>query len=905
MKSNKKSLKVYQKEVRKVMKERGINYAQSVQIVKTYWKDRDKKKTDSVDTAVKAADFVKDVVNFKIGDMKSKSSNTESKDRVPVEHQKPNHVKVWGDNKEKADKAFEGMDYTLEVEESPNTDDLIYYYVFNSREARQEAFRALHYGTEENENMNEEFRKGGRITKEFATEIALSEGINLRSDFHRLDSMQVARLIELAKQQGYQKPKNASGSRGRYFFYYLQKGLGEYAKGGSTYAEGGKTHTMPDGSTMLNSEHYAKGGEVNFHDTKLSKLQSWENRKSKGGKKSFGAFAHKLNNKYLGDYYLYELDDFDKKMYSHIKLKDGEVLARTETDNMVGGESPLIKINIKNGRVYFMSDSSDEKNPKFDTSSVNVMFISLDKKMDKYAKGGTIELKKGTKLKFTESGNIIFIIESKGDGYDFKSAAAPREIDHAPKGWFDMMIKRGKLVRFDGSSYAKGGKTMSQQLIDLNQEGKKKEARIMADDFLNDYSCDNESCRKNYGGDYNGGYCSDECKSSYAKGGGVSDLTDKEKLEFLNWHDRMIWWHGRDLANGYKPNKSGYKELKKDLGKKEEQYGNKLSNFTSIDPSKWSGATIDSYWNNLMEEYQESSTYAKGGELNIGEAELIDTDGVEYEIWQDNKTDKMFNVPIERLEDSSYGEPQITRHLKEAVEVKGYAKGGTLWARQDDVTGKGMNEGFIVNDGDKYYANEKDLIKHLRSVDIWDEDVNSMSDDDLLELSYDEEYHLYTEWYDEDDMEFEEVDGELISRFAKGGLVKKKIGLPLQRRINEINDMISIAVKEDLIVLCDFQSTWEHMIEIKPIVVKNQFVTLEYKELGWGSKGVNKDRYNINDEWSLDELKWNLSQFRKSLKKAIIENGSDEYAEGGQVQLINNALGVQSRKYNRTRKFTR
>ena len=26
------------------------------------------------------------------------------------------------------------------------------------------------------------------------------------------------------------------------------------------------------------------------------------------------------------------------------------------------------------------------------------------------------------------------------------------------------------------------------------------------------YSCDNPTCRKEYGGDYNGGYCSDECK---------------------------------------------------------------------------------------------------------------------------------------------------------------------------------------------------------------------------------------------------------------------------------------------------------------------------------------------------------------------------------------------------------
>ena len=30
------------------------------------------------------------------------------------------------------------------------------------------------------------------------------------------------------------------------------------------YKEGGKTHTMPDGSTMLNSDHYEKGGDINL-----------------------------------------------------------------------------------------------------------------------------------------------------------------------------------------------------------------------------------------------------------------------------------------------------------------------------------------------------------------------------------------------------------------------------------------------------------------------------------------------------------------------------------------------------------------------------------------------------------------------------------------------------------------
>ena len=154
---------------------------------------------------------------------------------------------------------------------------------------------------------------------------------------------------------------------------------------------------------------FAVGGEVKFVD--LSDNQSprtiWESRKSKNtNQNSFGAFAHRINKKYIGDYYLYRLSDFDEDYYSHIPLKKGEILARIETDNMVGGEMPLVKINIDNGRVYFMSDDNDrfsdedEKNPKFDRASANVIYLSLDKAIlryldskHKFALGGYIKNK--------------------------------------------------------------------------------------------------------------------------------------------------------------------------------------------------------------------------------------------------------------------------------------------------------------------------------------------------------------------------------------------------------------------------------------------------------------------------------------------------------------------------------
>ncbi len=45
----------------------------------------------------------------------------------------------------------------------------------------------------------------------------------LDGDFHALSSAQVERLLQEADLVGYRKPKNASGSRGRYFFAYLQR----------------------------------------------------------------------------------------------------------------------------------------------------------------------------------------------------------------------------------------------------------------------------------------------------------------------------------------------------------------------------------------------------------------------------------------------------------------------------------------------------------------------------------------------------------------------------------------------------------------------------------------------------------------------------------------------------------
>ena len=157
--------------------------------------------------------------------------------------------------------------------------------------------------------------------------------------------------------------------------------------------------------------------------------------------------------------------------------------------------------------------------------------------------------------------------------------------------------------------------------------------------------------------------------------------------------------------------------------------------------------------------------FAKGGKLNISKAELIDTDGVEYEIWQDSKTGKMFNVPIERLEDDSSGEPQIKRYLKEAVEVKDFAKGGELEANKTFEIG-----GIVRISEDNDNENYDDFRgKDLRIVSVaydtsdhfgYDESMDGMAlyDLEVADTGEDVPFSLY---------EYE------VEIYAKGGKTKE------------------------------------------------------------------------------------------------------------------------------------
>lgn len=85
----------------------------------------------------------------------------------------------------------------------------------------------------------------------------------------------------------------------------------------------------------------------------------------------------------------------------------------------------------------------------------------------------------------------------------------------------------------------------------------------------------------------------------------------------------------------------------------------------------------------------------------------------------------------------------------------------TKYPRRCDATGRGIYEGYVCNDGEFYFAEQLDLINHLRTLNWKDADGNCsldiVDDDELMEFFYNEDYYRYTEWtkFDIDDVYYD------------------------------------------------------------------------------------------------------------------------------------------------------
>jgi len=157
------------------------------------------------------------------------------------------------------------------------------------------------------------------------------------------------------------------------------------------------------------------------------------------------------------------------------------------------------------------------------------------------------------------------------------------------------------------------------------------------------------------------------------------------------------------------------------------------------------------------------------------------------------------------------------------------------------ITGKGMSEGFLMNH--ETYKEEKDFVEVLREeISNFNADINSIeemsyngldalggglipktiTDADLLEYSYDNGYHIWTSWEDQEDLEEEGKGYD-----DEGNLYEFK---PLNKewiRVFELSDYDIIGgdgVTEEL---------WEHKITKKlvviPIEIVRDFDNIEWK----------------------------------------------------------------------------
>jgi len=111
------------------------------------------------------------------------------------------------------------------------------------------------------------------------------------------------------------------------------------------------------------------------------------------------------------------------------------------------------------------------------------------------------------------------------------------------------------------------------------------------------------------------------------------------------------------------------------------------------------------------------------------------------------------------------------------------------YARKCSITGEGMNEGWCWGEGVFYTKSEKSTLTEcrndrdaiLREVDDltplnvqdnerWDELAEAIerakneeeTDEDLLLIGYQQDYLYYTEWEDESEHQYEEINGKLI-----------------------------------------------------------------------------------------------------------------------------------------------
>lgn len=101
----------------------------------------------------------------------------------------------------------------------------------------------------------------------------------------------------------------------------------------------------------------------------------------------------------------------------------------------------------------------------------------------------------------------------------------------------------------------------------------------------------------------------------------------------------------------------------------------------------------------------------------------------------------------------------------------------------------------------------------------------------------------------------------------------KKVSTSLTKRIEEINELVRRANELELSAYTYGGGTFPYIVNIKPIVIKNQFVTIETASES-RYDFIKKERFNVDklaiwDTNGMTDLKYNLTHIKRALVNAL------------------------------------
>ena len=618
---------------------------------------------------------------------------------------------------------------------------------------------------------------------------------------------------------------------------------------------------------------FADGGQVRV--VKKNEGNYWY-RRTEG---AIGSFAWRYDKNY-NEGILFPLDKFYSDFYKNVKLKQGEVLFRYETDRMMGRMQPLIKFNLDKSLIYFGVDS-DEDEPNFETKGIKAEYIVLEEGYDKkFAKGGQIakdfyvvvQLPNGliTKKDFDgfSKDEIIQWCEERGWKYNAKGEKFGGQVLKN----YEFFIKESKRVnvgQLPSKKFAKGGEIVQlppkgeltnkdNLLLKYHKVGSNYEFYVYEpiSKEVSGYNqikfvCKNSDCalKMNYKEFINYLYSElylDDKK--YAKGGKIIDQYDERTPEDI-WNNLSARQRGHFLSD-HIIQIEDFKNVRE-------------GSTTGKEMVKWINSdwdSLDKDIKNRFDNHTREGQYAKGGQIaSIGDSGIITDKNSMFVGKMALITGDLGNMYEVRV-----GE-RTTIVKKNGIRIISdeYAHGGEIHNSAKQMSDEDFEIAY-----NKLTPSEKNEVKSL--IRLGDDKKLALATI-LAESKKPSSSDFYKRAYE----------------YSDGGKTRKSGNVPrIAKKVAEVNALIEKGNSLGLEVV-DTSTTWQSPMKYKPIKYVNGILYIEYEKLdlyALSKRGVQK--WDIQKDKVLKrnmEFDNPLNDIAKMYRKAIRER-EQYFSDGGDVE---------------------